>query len=200
MNDCISNKSIILASKSPRRKELLSRIVDDFIAVEPTAKESLPCKMEAADAVKFLASIKARSIAEKYSGIIIGADTLVVLNDDFLGKPINHKNAEEILNKLSGKVHQVYTGVCVIDTAKNVELCEFECTDVYFDTISSIDIQRYIMSEEPMDKAGAYAIQGQGGKFIKKINGCYYNVVGLPLNLLSKMLKKIELGGQYELI
>ncbi len=186
---------IILASQSPRRRELLSRLVSDFEVAVPLADESLQSDISPEDAVKYLARIKAESIAGHYSGIIIGADTLVVLNGEFLGKPRDVEQACLMLKKLSGNIHKVYTGVCIIDTDTNTTICDYECTDVHFDILSEQDIEWYISTDEPIDKAGSYAVQGLGGRFIKKINGCYYNVVGLPINMLSKMLKKIDFGG-----
>jgi septum formation protein len=188
-------REIILASNSPRRRELLGRVVGNFTAISPCAEENIPSSMQPCEAVMNLAKIKAYSIENDNGGIIIGADTVVVFDDGILGKPQSQDDAKQMLKMLSGNVHKVYTGVCVLDRKNDVELCDYECTVVFFDDISDADISWYIGQDEYKDKAGAYAIQGIAARFIKGINGCYYNVVGLPINKLTKMLKNVDIGG-----
>ena len=131
--------------------------------------------------------VKTVSVMDEYT--VIGADTIVVLERQILGKPKSREHAAQILRSLSGREHQVYTGVCVVrgDTTATFA----EKTDVYVAPLSEADIREYIATGDPMDKAGAYGIQGLASKFVKKINGCYFNVVGLPVNLLYRMLKEI---------
>jgi len=188
-------REIILASNSPRRRELLGRVVCDFTSVSPCADESVLPLAHPSQTVMILAKRKASSIENDNGGIIIGADTVVVFNNEILGKPASKDDAKRMLRLLSGNAHKVYTGICVLDRASNIELCDYECTEVYFDNISQDDIEWYVQTGESEDKAGAYAIQGFGARFITGIKGCYYNVVGLPINKLSKLLKGIDFGG-----
>ena len=184
----------ILASASERRKELLSRIVKDFeVRVSDFDEESVHVNEDIEEYVKILSEGKAKSVALNYSSdsIIIGADTIVVIDNKVLGKPKDKNDAFRMLKSLSNNVHRVYSGVAVINNQKNIMKSECLYTEVYFSEISDDEIWRYIESGECLDKAGAYGIQGYGGVFAEKINGCYYNVVGLPLNLLNKMIKNV---------
>ncbi|MCI5727618.1 MAG: Maf-like protein [Clostridium sp.] len=185
---------IILNSASIRRKELLARIVDDFLVrVSEFDENSVSFKGNVSNYVAEIALGKAKSaiLEASYDDIIISADTVVSINDKILGKPKDEKEAYEMLKLLSGNMHRVYTGIAVINMKTGKILNDSEMTEVYFSDIDDEEIFEYIKSKEPMDKAGAYGIQGKGGVFINKINGCYYNVVGLPLNKLNNMLKKI---------
>lgn len=184
----------ILASASERRKELLSRIVKDFeVRVSDFDEESVHVNEDIEEYVKILSEGKAKSVALNYSSdsIIIGADTIVVIDNNVLGKPKDKNDAFRMLKALSNNVHRVYSGVTVINNTTKVIKSECLYTEVYFSELSDEEIWKYIDTEECLDKAGAYGIQGFGGVFVKKINGCYYNVVGLPLNLLNKMIKEI---------
>lgn len=177
---------IILASKSPRRRELLEQIGITFRCV-PSSKEEIITKNVPEEVVKELSVQKAEDIESQLEirgeTIIIGADTIVSCDDRILGKPANKENAAEMLRSISGREHRVYTGVTVIYLAGNVrkEITFAEKTDVFVAALSETDISEYIATEEPMDKAGAYGIQGEFAKFVRKINGDYNNVVGLPI-------------------
>ena len=184
----------ILASASERRKDLLSRIVSNFeVKICNFDEEKVEVSTNIENYVKTLAEGKAKDVALNCDNdsIIIGADTIVVIGDNILGKPKDKNHAFEMLKLLSNNVHRVYSGVAVINNQKNIMKSECLYTEVYFSEISDDEIWRYIESGECLDKAGAYGIQGYGGVFSEKINGCYYNVVGLPLNLLNKMIKNV---------
>ena len=184
----------ILASASERRKELLSRIVKDFeVRVSDFDEESVHVNEDIEEYVKILSEGKAKSVALNYSSdsIIIGADTIVVIDNKVLGKPKDKNDAFRMLKSLSNNVHRVYSGVTVINNSTKVIKSECLYKEVYFSELSDEEIWKYIDTGECLDKAGAYGIQGFGGVFVKSINGCYYNVVGLPLNLLNKMIKEI---------
>ena len=184
----------ILASASERRKELLSRIVRDFeVRVSDFDEDSVQVNNDIEKYVKILSEGKAKSVALNCSkdSIIIGADTIVVIDNKVLGKPKDKNHAFRMLKSLSNNVHRVYSGVTVINNTTKVIKSECLYTEVYFSELSDEEIWKYIDTEECLDKAGAYGIQGFGGVFVKRINGCYYNVVGLPLNLLNKMIKEV---------
>ncbi len=184
----------ILASASERRKELLSRIVRDFeVRVSDFDEDSVKVNNNIENYVKILSEGKAKSVSLNCSkdSIIIGSDTIVVIDNKVLGKPKDKNDAFRMLKALSNNVHRVYSGVTVINNTTKVIKSECLYTEVYFSELSDEEIWKYIETEECLDKAGAYGIQGFGGVFVKKINGCYYNVVGLPLNLLNKMIKEV---------
>lgn len=183
---------IILASKSPRRQELLKMIYSDFEAYPSSVREWLPPNIETNHAAGFLAAQKACDVSQQTGAdVIIGCDTVVVCENEILGKPKNRADAYMMLKKLSGKTHIVYTGVCVV--SKMGDFSFTEATKVTFDEMTNDEISDYINCEDVMDKAGAYAIQGLAGKFISKIDGDYYNVVGLPVSRLYKELKRHKL-------
>ena len=183
------NTEIVLASASPRRKELLGFIFKNFINVASEVQESVPDDMEISSIPQYLAEVKARDVAEKYpDALVIGADTLVCLNGTALGKPKDCKQAEEMLCMLSGKTHSVITGCALIYKGK---CCRFSSvTEVEFYNLTKQEITEYINTDEPYDKAGGYGIQSYGGLFVKRINGDYYNVVGLPVAELKRRLNK----------
>ena len=184
----------ILASASPRRKELLTKIVEDFdIVVSDFDEDSVEFKGNVEEYVKTLAKGKAQDVASKCdkNSIIIAADTIVVIDGKILGKPKNEDDAYNMLKLLSNNVHRVYSGIAVMNTANNIMKNEAIFTEVKFSELTHEEIVNYINSKEPLDKAGAYGIQGFGALFVERINGCYYNVVGLPLNLLNKIVKEI---------
>lgn len=192
---------IILASASPRRSELLKNIGLPFIKYPALTDEQIFPDETPEEGAKRLALDKAEYAARNCNcdeGIIIAADTVVVLNDKVLGKPVDEKEAYDMLAMLSGKSHQVITAVCLKNLADNRTLLEAETTRVYFRVLEEGEIRNYIKTGEPMDKAGAYGIQGLGALFVEKIEGCYFNVVGLPLYRLYNMLKDMGvniLGG-----
>jgi septum formation protein len=184
-------KNIILASASPRRKELLEILKLNFSIISVNIDENLLPEESPHDAVRRLARLKAEAVMSRISGdsIVIAADTIVVLEGQIMGKPLNEDDARHKLSRLSGRRHEVITAVCV---KMGEEICEVEdeTTRVYFRPLSAQEITAYVASGEPADKAGAYGIQGRGGLLVEKIEGCYFNVVGLPLSRLYLMLKK----------
>lgn len=187
-------KKIILASKSPRRKELLESIGVDFEIIPSNFEENIEGKSFSKKLIEELAHQKAKEVSERIDeGLIIGADTVVILGRKILGKPKNKQDAKQMLESLSGRTHKVITGVAVIDKYENKTLINSTITKVTFKKLSTREIETYIETEEPMDKAGSYGIQNAiGSLFVEKVDGCYNNVVGLPLNLLSKMLKSFS--------
>lgn len=183
---------IILASASKRRQELLSRLTKNFKIIKSNFDESsVVFDGDFSNYAIKLAKGKAEKVFCKIHKkcIVIGCDTIVAYDGKVLGKPKNQEEAFNMLKMLSGRCHKVYTGLCIINGYSNNTLCDYVCTDVKFDSLSDEEIINYIKTGEPMDKAGSYGIQGIGGTFIKEINGCYYNVVGLPLNKLNNMFK-----------
>lgn len=184
-------KKIILASQSPRREELLTRLGLIYSAIPANIDESFTSFESPQASVQDLALRKARYVAERLTdGIIIAADTIVVLGDMILGKPLDEKDAFEMLTNLSGQEHKVITGVCLLDAASGTFQSDAEVTKVLFRSLSEDEIKNYIQTGEPMDKAGAYGIQGLGAVLVDRIEGCYYNVVGLPLTKLYLMLER----------
>lgn len=188
-----SRIKITLASKSPRRRKLLKQLNLKFEVISVDTPEKIKRHEKPRDAVKRISDEKmdvARTVVK--SGIIITADTIVVLDDRVIGKPKNPKDAYRILKRLSGRTHTVYTGYCIFNRQKNKKITAFEKTLVKFRKLSDNEIWEYIKSGAPMDKAGAYGIQDDfGAVFIDKINGCYYNVVGLPLAKLYHSVLRI---------
>lgn len=182
---------VILASKSPRRKELLSAIIKDFNIRTKEVAEDYPENLKAEDVPEYLALLKANAMKNELSEneLLITADTIVTLNNKIYGKPKDKADAVKILQELSGKTHEVITGVALISTTKKLTFKSI--THVYFKTLSLKEIDYYIDHFAPYDKAGAYAIQEWVGMIgIEKIEGDYFNVVGLPLNKLYEELIK----------
>lgn len=173
-------KHIILASASPRRKEILE-LADLEFDVMPSDAQEITTKTAPNEVVMELASIKAKDIYKKSEkqSMIVGADTVVAYQGQILGKPTDEADAKRMLTMLSGQTHEVYTGVCVIEDGKTKTF--YEETKVTFYEISDEQINHYIKTGEPMDKAGSYGIQGKAAVFIKGIEGDYYNVVGFPI-------------------
>ena len=177
---------IILASASPRRKEILQKVNINFEIIVSDADENLN-EQNPEKFVVEIAKRKAMAI-DKKDKIIVAADTAVAIDNKILGKPKDEKDAFEMLSLLQGKKHSVYTGVCV---RKNEEIITFcEKSDVFFKKLEDIEISNYIATKEPFGKAGAYAIQGFGALLIEKIEGDYENIVGLPVSRLYDVLKK----------
>ena len=187
--------NIILASKSPRRADLLKQIGLKF-EVSPSEIKEPQITVSPAIAVQELALTKARTVAAKFNaGIVLGADTVVVIDGLPIGKPENNAHAVEILTQLSGNRHEVITGVALIDIQRKNEVVWAEETAVYFRELRQSEILAYVRSGESSDKAGAYGIQGQAGAFVERIEGCYFNVVGLPLaSLTTQLWKQFESG------
>jgi len=181
--------NLILASGSPRRRELLSRIVDEFAVVPSRAAEEERGEPRARALTAAVA--KAREVGSRCEGIIIAADTLVVIDRKALGKPKTTGEAADMLRELSGREHRVVTGLCVLDAKAGRELSAVEETRVCFRALSDEEIEAYVRTGEPLDKAGAYAIQGRGALFVERICGDFYNVVGLPLHRLALLLREV---------
>lgn len=181
-------ENIILASASPRRKELLSVITNNFVVFPSKAEETVPSGISADKTAEYLAKIKALSVAENYpDSIVIGADTCVVAGDVILGKPKDKAQARQMMKLLSGNTHKVVTGCAVV---KNGKVNSFSvCTEVEFYPLSDAEIESYINTLEPYDKAGGYGIQGKASLFVKGIKGDYFNVVGLPVAELNRKLE-----------
>ncbi len=183
---------LILASSSPRRKEILSMITTNFKVVVPTAEEIIPSNKTAQEAVVILAKQKAHEVFSAHSNdIVIASDTVVELNNEILGKPLSPDESRCHLNKLSGVTHNVHTGVHIMSNEHNYSFCSTAA--VTFDHLTQAEIGDYINTKEPSDKAGSYAVQGLGGRFVKSISGDYYTVMGLPLNKLYRYLSDNKL-------
>lgn len=184
-------KKIILASKSPRRIQMLKRYVNDIIILSPDTEEKVNSFDLPQTTVMKVAYEKALDIFSKTQekGLIIAADTIVYLNQ-IMGKPANEEEAFEMLTLLSGKSHYVYTGICIIDTDGSKKIVDYEKTKVTFNDLTPDFIKRYLKTNEYIDKAGAYGIQGYGELLVKEIHGCYNNVKGLPLTKLNNILTK----------
>ncbi|HEY4932888.1 MAG TPA: Maf family protein [Terriglobales bacterium] len=182
---------LILASASPRRAELLQNAGIPFI-VEPAHVAEQPTEDEQPlQYAQRLARDKALAIFSRHSDdVVLGADTVVVVDEHLLEKPADAKYAARMLRLLSGRAHQVITGVCLI--AKDYEQTEAEVTEVRFSTLSENEIANYVETGEPMDKAGAYAIQGMASRWVERLYGCYFNVVGLPVPRVYRMLQSLE--------
>jgi len=182
---------IILASTSPRRKALIGRIIKGFKIMPSNYEEDMSLKLEPKELAKTLAHGKAAKVAKRERGIIIAADTFISLDNEVIGKPKSKKHAEEMLKKFSNKTHEVITGLAIINTETQEKILETDTTRITFRKITSKQIREYIATGEPMDKAGAYALQGIGGKLIEKIEGSRTGAIGLPLEKLSELLNKM---------
>ncbi|NLT09459.1 MAG: septum formation protein Maf [Ruminococcus sp.] len=180
---------IILASGSPRRRELMKYISEDFEAVSLDADETLPVDIEPLKASEYLAQIKAKAASEKYPDkIVIGCDTTVICGNDILGKPADKNDCIRCISELSGQTHQVVTG-CALAYGDRITSFS-EVTDVTFRNLSRDDIIAYADTDEPYDKAGGYGIQGKASELVRSIDGDFFNVVGLPVTRLFNELKK----------
>ena len=192
----VDTPHLILASASPRRSTLLSQIgltfkIHPSDVVEPPYNVHL--NKPASEVTQELATLKATSVTQHYNhGLIIGADTLVSLDGELLGKPTDDADALVMLSRLNGTCHEVVTGVALIDAATGQHTVWAETTQVYFRQLHAAEITAYIESGETSDKAGAYGIQGRGAAFVRRIEGCYFNVVGLPLASLVEHLSDFQ--------
>ncbi|MBQ6152455.1 MAG: septum formation inhibitor Maf [Ruminococcus sp.] len=188
-------KQLILASKSPRREELLKKITDDFEIIVSDVDEVLPADITAEEAPVYLAALKANAVAREHPGsTVIGADTVVILDDVILGKPKDEADAFSMLRALSGKTHTVITGCCITDGQREQRF--FDSTQVTFYKLSDREIMDYIATGDPMDKAGSYGIQEKATLFVRGIEGDFFNVMGLPIAKLYRELKKFEVNGK----
>ena len=189
-------RSLILASASPRRKELLAGLGLTFSVQPSVANEVVEGNVSPEEFVTILARRKAHDVAfslteqEEEVALVIGSDTVVVLDGEILGKPVDEFDAFRMLSSLQGKTHTVYTGLCVVEAATGKEKVGFRATKVTMRPLSSDRIRRYIATGEPMDKAGAYAIQGYGATLVDSMQGDYFSVVGLPVSLVSDFLEE----------
>jgi septum formation protein len=183
---------IVLASASPRRKELLESLGLKFEVASSNVDEEFDSKLSIIENVEQLALKKALSVAEKLAGnfLVIGSDTIVVLDNQVLGKPSDEEEAKKMLRLLSGSEHEVITSIALVNTENKSQIVSHSITKVFFRELSESEIVNYVKTGEPMDKAGAYGIQGLGVVLAEKIEGCFTNVVGLSLPLLAKMLKE----------
>jgi len=184
-------KNIVLASGSPRRKLLLQQIGLDFTCWPANIREEWSSTESPESLAQDLAFQKAGEVAGRLKeGIVVAADTLVVADTTIMGKPANREEAFLMLSRLNGRRHQVITGICVMDVRDKLPDKAAELTDVIFRSLTPVEINNYLNSGEWMDKAGSYAIQGRGALLVSRIEGCYFNVVGLPLSRLNLMLRK----------
>ncbi len=207
---------LILASNSPRRKDLLECLGLSFSIIPSRFEEDMTIRLKPAELVVSLASSKARevagrilaedavfdkvapllasdtadSIAEGAQTLILGADTIVVLNDQVLGKPVSNEDACRMLAVLSGQCHQVYTGIAIVELPSRRIETSFEVSNVHFRCLDEAEIESYVATGEPMDKAGAYALQGIGSAFVEKIDGCFTNVIGISVPAVVQMLRQ----------
>lgn len=180
---------LVLASKSPRRSEILKNAGYEFVVRVADADETIPEGTKPEDVVVFLAARKAMAVERADDETVLGADTIVVLDNKILGKPKDREDAYNMLKNLSGRVHSVFTGVCIIENGKSMTFSEE--TQVEFLPLTDQEIYDYIDTNDCYDKAGAYGIQGYASKFVRRINGDYFNVVGLPISaIFEKFFKK----------
>lgn len=188
-------EKIILASGSPRRREILENMGLEFSVLVSDADEStvdknaVPVNVYVQELALLKANAAARA-ADDNNALIISADTVVYADGEILGKPKNEEDACTMLSKLSGKCHSVFTGICIMRRRDMLGVCRCAETKVYFKELSQEKIRRYVKTGEPMDKAGAYGIQGKGSVLVDKIEGDYFNVVGLPASCLAEVLEK----------
>lgn len=183
------SRRFILASQSPRRLKLLEQLGLHPEVIPSSLSEVFDNSLSVEENIKSFAELKAKTVSEKIdNGIIIGADTVVVLEKEVLGKPIDSADAFNILRKLSGKMHRVLTAFCVYSTPEERSITAVESTNVYFKQLSDKEIERYISTEKPFDKAGAYGIQDKTAVFVEKIEGSFENVMGFPLSRFYKAM------------
>lgn len=181
---------IVLASASPRRAEILEKCGFDFCVKVSDVEEIVPNELTPSQIVMHLAKIKAQAVESEKDEIVLAADTIVVLEGNILGKPKDNDDAFKMLKSLSGKIHKVYTGVCLINNER--EKVFFDSTEVEFYDFNDEEILDYVKTGEPLDKAGAYGIQEKGALLVKRINGDYFNVMGLPIGKVNQKLKDFE--------
>ncbi len=180
---------LILASASPRRKEIIDMFNVTYNIKVPDVNEFIDCRFSPSVNAMHIAYLKAKDIVtHNKDSIVVSADTIVTIEDKIFGKPVDVNEAKEMLTQLSGKKHSVITGFCIVNYNKNIVYTDYIKTDVYFRELSNKQIIKYIETNEFKDKAGAYAIQGKAAIFIDKIEGDYFNVVGLPIAEINRVL------------
>lgn len=188
-------RKIILASASPRRKEILSLTGLEFRVDAGDYEEAMDLPMEPHELARFLSLEKAQAVAAGYKdAIIIGADTFLLFEGELLGKPRDEKDARRMLGRLNGTFHSVITGFTILDTAKKKSLSDSVETKVWFRHLTAKEISSYVKSGEPMDKAGSYGIQGLGALLVERIEGDFFNVMGLPIGALARGLRKFGIS------
>lgn len=191
-----SNPKIVLASASPRRLELLGGLKLSFEVIPADVDESFDPQMTPDQVVTTLACLKAEHVAhnklngDKDNNLVIGADTIVVLHDKILGKPNDQDEACAMLKMLAGNCHKVFTGVAIYNPKDGKQLVDYAISSVYIRQLADKEISAYVKTGEPLDKAGSYALQGSGSAFVEKIDGCFTNVIGLPMPLTVKLLRQ----------
>ncbi len=182
---------IVLASGSPRRKELLERFNIHPVIIKSEIEEKVDANQDPVQIAMSLALEKALQVSNNFmDDIVIGADTIVVSESTILGKPRDREEAYNMLESLSSKTHQVITGLSIVKASNDMKIIDYECTFVKFRELSPRLINKYLDTGEYEDKAGSYGIQGKGAILVEKIDGCYSNVVGLPLTKLDKLLSR----------
>ncbi len=185
---------IILASASPRRKELLKKIVNNFKIIPSQIDENIPPEYSIVNAAIHIAREKALDISARYpDAIVIGADTVVALDEVMMGKPADLENAKKMLEALSGKTHQVVTGIAIFCADMDLRLVGYDFSEVTFRKLTREQIENYVNKKQPLDKAGSYGIQEIGHEFVEHLEGSYENVMGLPVDLVADMLGYFEL-------
>ncbi len=185
-------EKLILASRSPRRAEILRAVGWSFSVVAANVDETRGETEDALTYVRRLAQVKAQFVAERLSsGLVLGADTIVLVDGQILGQPRDVEDARRMLKLLNGKWHEVLTGVALVRAEENRFAFDHEITRVRFGAMSAAEIDWYLATAEPMDKAGAYAVQGRAALFIEEIQGDYFNVVGLPVRLVYELARRI---------
>jgi septum formation protein len=189
----LKDLKIILASASPRRRELLEQVGFRVQVIPSFISESAPSDTDYPEHARMMAKQKASKVAGGYPDhLVLGADTIIVCDDQPLGKPNDTSEVRYMLNLLSGAWHQVISGICLLKVSEGLEIVDHAVTDVHFYPLTPQDIEEYIQSGEPFDKAGAYGIQGLGARFVQEVRGCFYNVVGLPLGILWQYVKHLS--------
>jgi septum formation protein len=194
-----SSPKLVLASASPRRQELIAILGLPVKIIPSRVQEDTPDHWSPSQIVEGLSKRKADAVKDKlsestdFSSIVVGSDTIVVLNGKVMGKPRDASEAEQMLQELAGEVHEVYTGITCIRISDAKTVTSHRVTKVRMRNLSSTQISRYVSTGESMDKAGAYGIQGIGSLLIESIDGCYFNVVGLPLSLLAVILEQFDI-------
>jgi septum formation protein len=189
----LNQKKIVLASQSPRRIELLRSVGLTFEVLPSKINEEMSEKIDSLQFVRNIALKKAQSVWKKANAdLVIAADTIVTMDNQLFGKPKNAEDAAAMLTKLSGRIHHVISGFCVLTKAEKI--IDHEITKVTFNRLTAEEIDAYLATKEYADKAGAYGIQGLASLFVKKIDGCYFNVVGFPLGKFYQSLKNIKIN------
>lgn len=192
----LTGVALVLASSSPRRLELLSSLGVHFRVMPSYLEETIDASLTPAELVVNLAAAKAKEVAERIAAptsgltLVLGADTVVVLDSRVIGKPASRQHAVETLSRLSGRWHEVFTGVALLELPQGTVVSGCETSRVYMRRLEPEEIEAYVDTGEPLDKAGAYALQGIASAFVERIEGCFTNVIGLPIPLVVRFLRQ----------